>query len=147
MKPLSYCILILLSIVSIPAFSQADTLRYWIEFTDKANNPYSLSEPLEFISPRAMERRVEQNIPLKENLFQLLNYCPLIDFLSLSLGFDRDLAALVELAFALPVDRQLVVGPVEILETERQRPSVRSPRRTSHASNGARIPPLSMNAR
>lgn len=36
----------------------------WVEFADKANSPYSLSQPHEFLSPRAIERRQKQNIPI-----------------------------------------------------------------------------------
>lgn len=41
--------------------------KYWIEFTDKHNSPFSLLRPEEFLSSRAMERRQKQNIPIKEN--------------------------------------------------------------------------------
>lgn len=40
--------------------------RYWFQFTDKDNTPYSLSQPLEFLSQRALDRRERQNIPLDE---------------------------------------------------------------------------------
>ncbi len=36
----------------------------WVEFTDKANSPFSLSQPHEFLSPRAIERRQNQSIPI-----------------------------------------------------------------------------------
>lgn len=35
-----------------------------IYFTDKANTPFSLNEPLAFLSAKALERRQRQNIPL-----------------------------------------------------------------------------------
>lgn len=37
---------------------------YWIEFTDKANSPFSLSNPEVFLSPRSIERRNRQGISL-----------------------------------------------------------------------------------
>jgi len=36
----------------------------WVEFKDKNNNRYSLSRPHEFLSPKAIERRQKQGIPL-----------------------------------------------------------------------------------
>ncbi len=41
--------------------------KFWVEFTDKNNNPYSVFKPLEYLSPRALERRKKQGIPIKEN--------------------------------------------------------------------------------
>src|SRR5690606_39864 len=35
-----------------------------IYFTDKNGTPYSLSEPSEFLSPKALQRRTRQRIPL-----------------------------------------------------------------------------------
>jgi serine protease AprX len=36
--------------------------RYWIEFTDKDGSSYAIERPLEFLSERAVERRIRQNI-------------------------------------------------------------------------------------
>lgn len=36
--------------------------KYWIQFADKANNEYSLDNPHEFLSQRAIERRKRYNI-------------------------------------------------------------------------------------
>lgn len=41
-----------------------DSLRYFIQFTDKANSPYSISNPEEFLTQRAIERRARQYIPI-----------------------------------------------------------------------------------
>ncbi len=38
--------------------------KYWVQFSDKDNNPYSLKRPNEFLSPRSIERRVEQRISI-----------------------------------------------------------------------------------
>lgn len=38
--------------------------RYWIEFTDKNNSPYSLSSPSAYLSQRAIQRRQRQNIAI-----------------------------------------------------------------------------------
>ncbi len=39
---------------------------YWISFTDKANSPFSISNPQLFLSPRAIERRNRQGITITE---------------------------------------------------------------------------------
>jgi hypothetical protein len=48
-------------------FEQTAPDRYYIEFTDKNNNPYSLSDPGAFLSEKSLTRRNNQNIPLVEN--------------------------------------------------------------------------------
>lgn len=58
------CMWLLLATFSITAFGQ-DT--YWIEFTDKANSPFSLSNPQDFLSARAIARRNRQGIPLDQH--------------------------------------------------------------------------------
>ncbi len=40
----------------------AQSAKYFIEFTDKQNSPYSTSEPTVFLSQRAIDRRIRQNI-------------------------------------------------------------------------------------
>jgi hypothetical protein len=49
------------------SFEQTAPRRYYIEFTDKNNNQYSLSDPGAFLSEKAITRRNNQNIPLVEN--------------------------------------------------------------------------------
>jgi len=49
---------------SISTFSQIAPEKYVAWLSDKANNPYSLSNPSEFLSERALERRARYNIPL-----------------------------------------------------------------------------------
>ena len=41
--------------------------KYWVMFTDKNNTPFTLSQPLQFLSQKAIDRRQKQNIQLKEN--------------------------------------------------------------------------------
>lgn len=41
-------------------------LYYWVSFTDKTGTPFSLTRPDEFLSPRSIERRIRQSIPLDE---------------------------------------------------------------------------------
>lgn len=39
-------------------------VKYWIQFTDKGNNPYSLSNPSAYLSADAIQRRTNFNIAL-----------------------------------------------------------------------------------
>lgn len=50
----------------LPSASQRAIVytKYWVQFRDKANNTYSLSRPLEFLSPRALDRRAKYDIRL-----------------------------------------------------------------------------------
>lgn len=38
--------------------------KYWIQFTDKGNNPYTLSNPSAYLSPRALARRTAMGIAI-----------------------------------------------------------------------------------
>ena len=40
--------------------------KYWVEFKDKKDSPYSVDRPEEFLSPRAIEKRQRFNIPVTE---------------------------------------------------------------------------------
>lgn len=48
------------------AFSQP-YFKYWIQFTDKNNSPYSISNPSAFLSARAIYRRTKYHIPIQYN--------------------------------------------------------------------------------
>ncbi len=41
--------------------------KYWIQFSDKNGNPFSVNRPDEFLSQRAIDRRVKQNIAVDES--------------------------------------------------------------------------------
>jgi serine protease AprX len=41
--------------------------KYWIQFNDRAQSPYSITQPEQFLSPKALERRVKQSIDISEN--------------------------------------------------------------------------------
>jgi serine protease AprX len=56
-------VLFLLCFFSLELFSQTPT-KHWVQFTDKNNSPYSLSNPSAYLSPRAIARRVAQNISI-----------------------------------------------------------------------------------
>lgn len=59
-----YAIWTALLISSLSSLAQSDTAKYWIQFTDKNFNKYSLSTPGEFLTVRAMDRRSRYQIPL-----------------------------------------------------------------------------------
>jgi len=46
--------------------SQVAPDKYFVEFTDKHNSPYSIDHPEDFLSPRAIERRELASIPVDE---------------------------------------------------------------------------------
>ncbi len=59
---------ILFLAVSAACFSQTSIYhRYIIEFTDKENNPYSLDNPSEYLSQRALDRRSRYSIAITSN--------------------------------------------------------------------------------
>ncbi|MBC7776333.1 MAG: S8 family serine peptidase [Phycisphaerae bacterium] len=41
--------------------------KYWVEFRDKANSPYCICRPAEYLSGRALERRARASIEVVEN--------------------------------------------------------------------------------
>lgn len=64
MKKLS----LLITFVAVAVFAQAQiaTNIYWVQFTDKNNSPYSIDNPEEYLSQRALERRARLNIEIDE---------------------------------------------------------------------------------
>lgn len=62
-----WSVVLLLSLMGMGTASvQAQRLKYLVTFRDKANSPYSVSKPQEFLSRRSIERRVRQNIAIVE---------------------------------------------------------------------------------
>lgn len=55
---------ILLCIIALNAFAKQDTLKYRISLTDKAETTYSLDRPEEFLSEKAIARRVRQGLTI-----------------------------------------------------------------------------------
>lgn len=55
---------VLLLLVSISAVGQDN--RYIVYFKDKAGTPYEISNPIQFLSQRAIDRRQRQSIPITE---------------------------------------------------------------------------------
>ncbi|MGB4123244.1 MAG: S8 family serine peptidase [Bacteroidales bacterium] len=62
MKSLLVTILALFSFTCL--YSQIYPDKYFIAFTDKNNSPYSIENPQEYLSARAIERRSRYNIPI-----------------------------------------------------------------------------------
>ncbi len=59
-----WAIFIFLLICGVEAVAQPIAKRYAIQFTNKGGTPYSLEQPLEFLSQRALDRRNRQHISL-----------------------------------------------------------------------------------
>ena len=74
-------------IISFSAFAQQDsiTYKYWVEFTDKYNSNFSVNNPEAFLSQRAINRRIRQNIPIKIQDLPINNWY--VDSIK-KLGFD-----------------------------------------------------------
>ncbi|MBO4574743.1 MAG: S8 family peptidase [Bacteroidales bacterium] len=64
MKKLSFLLIML--VCAVFAQAQIATNIYWVQFTDKANSPYSIDNPDEFLSAKALERRARLNIAVDE---------------------------------------------------------------------------------
>ena len=45
----------------------AQTSKYFIQFADRNNNPYSVSDPTPYLSQRAIDRRLAQGISIQQN--------------------------------------------------------------------------------
>lgn len=55
------------AICHLPSDLSAQYTKYWVQFTDKNNNPYSVSNPSAFLSTRAIQRRTVQGISVIQN--------------------------------------------------------------------------------
>ena len=64
MKKLS--LFLVLFVAAIVVKAQIATNIYWVQFTDKNNSPYSIDNPEEFLSSRALERRARLGIAIDE---------------------------------------------------------------------------------
>ncbi len=52
--------------MGVQLIAQLSPNKYWVKFTDKNDSPYSIEHPEEFLSERAMQRRVNQGIAIDE---------------------------------------------------------------------------------
>lgn len=55
-------IILILLISGIAAFAQIAPHKYYVQFTDKNQNPYSLNHPEDFLTQRSIQRRLNQGI-------------------------------------------------------------------------------------
>ncbi len=53
-------------IIGVQIFAQVSPNKYWVQFTDKNDSPYSTENPEEFLSERAIQRRIKQGILIDE---------------------------------------------------------------------------------
>jgi len=62
-----YFLFFFLTLFSVSLFAQIAPDKYYVQFTDKNNSPYSLNRPWKFLTARALARRLRFNIPIEEN--------------------------------------------------------------------------------
>ena len=62
MKKIFYLFLFILTYVLTPEIQAQE--YYWVAFSDKNNTTYSLSHPEDYLSERAIQRRIRQNIAI-----------------------------------------------------------------------------------
>ncbi|MDA3954465.1 MAG: S8 family serine peptidase [Bacteroidales bacterium] len=60
-------LLVIILITTNVSFAQVATNSYRLYLTDKNNNTYSINNPDEFLTPQAINRRLQQNIEIKIN--------------------------------------------------------------------------------
>ncbi len=58
------CTLVLLLLVVLLSGKLSAQNYYWVGFSDKTNTAFSIEQPADFLSQRAIERRTRQNIPV-----------------------------------------------------------------------------------
>ncbi len=51
---------------TLTGFSQVAPDKYYVQFTDKNNSPYSIDDPSDYLSQRAIDRRIRQGIAIDE---------------------------------------------------------------------------------
>ncbi|MFC2100489.1 S8 family serine peptidase [Bacteroidota bacterium] len=66
MNRIFFVVLLSLSITGIFGQNTAPT-KYWIQLTDKNNSPYSINNPSQYLSQKAITRRTKQGINIKQN--------------------------------------------------------------------------------
>lgn len=54
-------------LITLNLSGQVSPNKYWIRFTDKNNSPYSIENPEQFLTQRAIDRRIAQDIDIVEN--------------------------------------------------------------------------------
>lgn len=62
----AYLLIILVFFFQFSGISQTAPDKYWIQFSDKNNSPFSLSSPEQFLSKECIDRRIRQGIGFDE---------------------------------------------------------------------------------
>jgi serine protease AprX len=149
-------LLCLLSFSTLASLAQSD--KYVIYFTDKNNSPFSISSPSAFLSPRAIQRRATQNIPIQLDDIpvnqtyinqvaaigvNVLNRSKWFNAISIQTGDTNKVNAIKALPFvqgAQVLNRMIQkkqVEPIDKFELEnKQLPLVQSANKTSSLSYG-----------
>ncbi|RLD46825.1 MAG: hypothetical protein DRI88_06965 [Bacteroidetes bacterium] len=60
-------LLIIILLIFFKGYSQIAPDKYFVRFTDKNDSPYSVNHPEEFLTQRAIDRRIRQGIAVVEN--------------------------------------------------------------------------------
>jgi serine protease AprX len=60
-------VLIFFQLTLVSQTSSSGPKKYWVQFKDKANSPFSVDAPEEYLSQKAIERRQKQGLALSEN--------------------------------------------------------------------------------
>ncbi|PCH91240.1 MAG: hypothetical protein COB85_09370, partial [Bacteroidetes bacterium] len=63
----SFTLILLFSFSVFEGICQVAPSRYWVQFTDKNNTPYLLSNPAAYLSQKAIDRRTDQGIAIVSN--------------------------------------------------------------------------------
>ena len=132
--------ILFIALVCIPSkivFSQQDTLKYWIQFTDKNNSLFSINAPDQFLSSKAIERRFknqvlisEQDLPVNQSYIDSVLKYPSVQFLNPSKWFNaitincfdtNDLNQIMQLPFVHQIEivQKLKVNNVkDVIESQ-----------------------------
>jgi serine protease AprX len=63
----SFTLLLFFAVLTLVLPAQIAPNKYFVRFTDKNNSPYSIDDPSEYLSQRAIDRRVNQGIAIDES--------------------------------------------------------------------------------
>ncbi len=123
-------IAVCLMLLSSTGWSQVN--RYMVFFKDKAGTPYQVSEPLQFLSQRAIDRRIQQGVPITAADFPVnKNYVKGVRDVGANTFFSTrwmngvlvqcDVSIIPAIQSLLYVDRVEFVAPYERLMTNGRR--------------------------
>jgi subtilisin family serine protease len=112
-------VFIVACLIAVEMFGQSAPNKYWVEFSDKNGSPYSVDNPQEFLSERAITRRemqgievIEQDIPVNQSYIDQVLELGAVNLLLRSKWFNAitietedqaALAAIQELSFVSQV--------------------------------------------